>query len=287
MSTIIITGANGFIGKELIKYFYSKDNKIIAFARKKPEHIPDDVEFFNYDLSMNPPEEPFSRADFIIHAAFLPYSLKNKNSSEINLTGTKQLLQLTKKYSLKKFVYFSSFSAHQNTRSNYGISKFEIEKIFDQSVDLILKPGLVLGNGGIFNSLRKIISSSKIIPVFAGGNQKVQTICIHDLIKIIDIALEKNITGIFPVANENILTMKEINLAIAKQAGKNIKLMSIPYAIGFIILSIAGFFKINLPISKENLLGLKYGITYDTKYIKKVFNIDLLSFEKCIKEIRF
>ncbi len=285
MATIIITGANGFIGNELVNYFHSKGNKVMAFARQKHEEMPDGVEFFNYDLSQPPPEEPFMHADYVIHTAFQIFSTKTKNASSINLKGTQQLLELSEKYNIKKFVYFSSFSAHEGAHSQYGLSKLEIEKTIDITKHIVLKPGLVLGKGGLFNAIRNLISGSSIIPVFAGGKQKVQTVYINDLMRLIEIAFEKNISGTFPLGEKKPLTMKELNKAIAGMSGKKIKFISIPYSIGFLILSVANFLHIKLPISKENIRGLKYGITYDTSVIKDIFGFELRNYDQSLKEL--
>lgn len=286
MSTIIITGANGFIGSELVNYFHKKGDKVITFSRKKSNKFPEDVEFCEYDLLQAPNEEPFSRADYIIHTAFQIYSNEVKNSSEINFAGTKRLLELSEKYGLKKFVYFSTFSAHAGARSQYGLSKLEIEKLFDPARHLVLKPGLVLGNGGLFFALRNLIASKKIIPVFAGGQQPVQTIDVADIVKIIDIAFTKNISGIFPLGHPQVLSMKDINIAIAGMSGKKIKFFSIPYALGFFMLSIADLLHIKLPISKENLRGLKYGISYDTSTLKDIFNFELRNCSQSFESLK-
>jgi nucleoside-diphosphate-sugar epimerase len=283
MATIIITGANGFIGSELLKYLHSAGNKIIALARTKPFECPSDVDFQEYNLLSEVSDEPFKTADFIIHTAYQKYTAECINASEINLKGTQKLLEMSRRHGLKKFVYLSSFSAHSKALSEYGKSKFKIENIFDPAIDLVLKPGLVLGNGGLFLQMMNILKTRKVIPVFSGGKQLVQTIYIYDLISCIENGLNLNVSGVFPLAEKVPITMKELNQAIAEVLGKKIKICSIHYRLVFLAVSLAELFKMKIPVSRENLLGLRHGITYDTSGVEKVFHIPIRPCKESLK----
>lgn len=69
---------------------------------------------------------------------------QNKNADKINIDGTKKLVEFCRKKNIKP-LFFSSFSAHKEAISHYGKTKLELEKLFDISKDVILKPGFVLG----------------------------------------------------------------------------------------------------------------------------------------------
>lgn len=286
MTTIIITGANGFIGNELLRHLHSTGNKMYAFARAKPSECSEDIEFCEYSLESDIPEEPFKTADFIIHTACQKYSAASVKASEVILKGTQKLLEMSRRYGLKKFVFLSDFSAHSKALSEYGKSKFKIEKIFDPAVDLTLKPGLVLGNGGLFFQMMNSIKSRKVIPVFSGGKQLVQTIYIHDLVACIENGLNANVCGAFPLAEKIPVTFKVLNLAIAEVLGKKIKIRSIHYRLIFLVVSLAEVFNIKIPVSRENLLGLRHGITYDTTGVEEIFQVQIKSFKESLKLLR-
>jgi nucleoside-diphosphate-sugar epimerase len=284
---IIITGANGFIGAELVNYFTERQYKVFAFCRKKPVKLPVGAEFVEYDIASEKiNEEVFSKANVIIHCAYVKYSNERNNADKINIDGTRRLLDLSRKFNFKKFVLLSSFSAHSDAISHYGKTKLQIEKIFDVEKDLILKSGLVLGNGGLFNSIREIILKNKFIPLIGGGRQLVQTIYVNELGSIIQKGIEENIKGVYAIAEPEAITMKMLYTAISCKAGRKSNIfIPLPYWFAELIILFAWIFHLKMPVSKENILGLKRSREYDITNAIKTFDIKFLNYKETIKII--
>ena len=222
--TIIITGASGFIGSNLINHFVEQGYAVYAFARNIPANLSLKAKFVYYNLEDNSiNEEAFMNSSYIIHCAYLKYSDKHFNSDEINIEGTKRLLELSRKYNLNKFIFLSSFSAHSEAFSHYGNVKLKLEKLFDENSDLILKPGLVLGNGGLFKSISDIILNNKIVPIIGDGKQPVQTIHVKDLANIIQVGIERSISGTYYLAESSAVKMNAIDHPFGSGRGKKKK----------------------------------------------------------------
>jgi nucleoside-diphosphate-sugar epimerase len=75
--------------------------------------------------------------------------------------------------------------------SEYGKTKLAIEKMLDPRKDLILKPGLVLGHGGLFGSILRMIRSLPILPLVDGGSQPLQAVDIEDLAKCVEVGIHQ------------------------------------------------------------------------------------------------
>jgi nucleoside-diphosphate-sugar epimerase len=282
-STILITGANGFIGGELVKFFSGKGVKVFALARNNPQGLPSNAEYVKFDLKEKfSNEKIFENADQLIHCAYAKYSDKQKDSDKINIDGTKQLLELSRKHKLKKIIFLSTLSAHPDARSHYGKTKLFMESLFDSNKDLVLKPGLVLGNGGLYRTIEKIISKSKFIPMIGNGKQPVQPISINDLAELIKLGIEKNISGVFPAAGAAPITMKELYKIISMKSGKKNIFIPMPYWCAEFMVILAFIFHIKLPISKENIIGLKHNKTYDTSVTQEKFGIRFKNFRESI-----
>ncbi|KAF0249176.1 MAG: NAD-dependent epimerase/dehydratase, partial [bacterium] len=109
---VIITGANGFIGSNLVKHFYEKGWRVLALVHNLPTLKLTGVEYHKYDLSTSIDETIFDKADYLIHCAYIKYDSKASiDSNQININGTKQLISLSKKYRLKHNIFLSSMSA--------------------------------------------------------------------------------------------------------------------------------------------------------------------------------
>jgi len=284
--TIIITGSSGFIGGELVTHFLAKKYKVFSLSRSEPVHIDEGSVFFKYNLTDDKIDDKiFSKADVIIHCAYSQYSDSNIDADEINYEGTKRLLALSRKYSCKKFIFLSSFSAHNDAVSHYGRSKLKTEMLFDSEKDLIIKPGLVLGDGGLFKSLKKIILKNKFIPLIGGGMQSLQTVNISQLIEVIETGIKNNISGNYTLAEQNPVSALEFYKAISKGLDKKSVFIPFPYGLAICLVSFLKFLKIKSPITKENILGLNQSKFYDISKTIQVFGITPISYKESLKKL--
>lgn len=253
---IIITGANGFIGRYLVEYFHNKDYRVIALIHAAYKAALSGVEYRQFDMDSFAGDIIPKEADAVIHTAYIPYK-KDNNSDLRNLKGTQRLLEIARKKKVKKFVYLSSFSAMDSAISHYGKNKFEIENIFDKNNDLVLRPGLVIGNGGLYNNIKQLIKTSSIIPLIGGGNQPLQTININLLAEIIEGGIENNTAGFYNIAEGKAFPMKDFYRQIAKENNRRIKFVPLPYSMATLLIKTMELFLKQPPITMENLNGLK------------------------------
>src|SRR4051794_24178922 len=118
---IIITGANGFIGSELVNRLSSAGWKVKAFVHSQPSVKIPGVEYIGFDLEKENREPDFNDAELLVHCAYIRYD-QNKNADEINIAGTKRLIAICRKKNIKP-IFISSFSAHPGAQSHYGKNK--------------------------------------------------------------------------------------------------------------------------------------------------------------------
>ena len=140
---ILITGSNGFICKELKSYLLNKNYKVNTTNRI-------DKSYFFFDLEdQSNFEINLPKFDILIHLAYFrdpSYQVEKK----YNLNGAKKIFSIAKKYNAK-IIYFSSQSADKNSFSNYGKTKYEIEKIAEEFNAHTIRPGLIYNLKSIHN----------------------------------------------------------------------------------------------------------------------------------------
>lgn len=252
---IAITGSNGFIGNELVSYFLLKGDEVLLLQRSKPEQLPTNAFYQMFDLNKTGTEPVLDGVDALIHTAYMSFTPSN-NASNINIEGTLKLYG----HCLSKgvqFIFLSSMSAHANALSEYGRHKYELEQRLDSNKYLILKLGLVIGNGGLFS---RIYDSFKKMPfsiLVKGGMQPVQPIYIGDVVQVIAKSINEKRTGKYTLAVNRVYTMKELFTAIAAKAGKRPLFISVPYWLVSFGIGLVELLHLSFPVSKENLLGLK------------------------------
>jgi nucleoside-diphosphate-sugar epimerase len=281
--SIIITGANGFIGEQLVNYFSAKVWLVKAFVHAMPTNKIEGVEYVIYNLEYVPNENIFNSVNYLVHAAYLKAD-KNKNAEATNIEGTKRLLDICRKHNVK-FLFISSFSAHKEAESQYGKIKLASEKLFDVSKDVILKPGFVLGKKGLSGQLIERIQSSRFFPLFGGGLQPIQTIAMDDFCLIVDKVFSNNISGLYHVAEPDAISMKVFYEEIALQSNKTIKFVSFPTSLLLIICKVFESVGIKLPVSSENVKGLKHLTKFDTKEDLNKIGIRLKNYKESLQFI--
>ncbi|MCC7302274.1 MAG: NAD-dependent epimerase/dehydratase family protein [Bacteroidia bacterium] len=272
MPSIAITGANGFIGSHLVSHFVRRGWRVIALVHHMPENWIREVLYVHYELEKGPDAGAFHNTDYVVHAAYVKQH-NHPDSFRINLEGTKKVLELAREKQVKRTVFISSIAARSNAESAYGQQMFELQQMFSRPAELSIRPGLVIGDGGLFRSIYRYISTRKFIPMVAGGHQPMHTIGVWDLALVIDKAIEAELSGTINIAEEEAVEMKTLYKEVAMTSGNRPVFVSMPYWLAFFILWIGSWTGIAMPVSKENLLALKRARREDVK--KDVARLDI------------
>ena len=283
---IIITGANGFIGSELAAHFAGKGWTVFALIHNMPAKNIQNVIYIKYDLADPVEEYCFEEANYLIHFAYVKHD-KKKNAGQLNIDGTIRLLNAGRKHQLQKIIFLSSMSAREDAKSHYGIQKFKLEKLFNTGNDCIIRPGLVIGNGGLLKNMVDFIKKYKIAPLINGGRQPVQTLFIGDLVKAVNHIFLKDLTGKFIVAEKNAVSYREFYTALFAKLGMKSKFLPVSYALLMAVLNVSDRFGIRLPVSKENLLGLKNLSEADVANDLNTLEINPLNYLESIQKTDF
>ncbi len=282
--TVAITGANGFIGSYLVDYFLTRDWQVRALVRTPRLEPRPDLSVELFDLASPNYFPDLAGCDALIHCAYVKKQSDN-HAGNINLDSTRYLYELAKGAGVKKFIFFSSLSAHEHAVSEYGKTKLAIEKILDPRNDLILKPGLVLGHGGLFGSILRMIRSLPILPLVDGGSQPLQAVDIEDLAKCVEVGIHKDISGIHTLIADNDFTLHDMAELIRKRLNRRMLFLSLPYGLVNFGFTLTEALHIRLPVSKENLLGLKQNIRWEPGDVLRVFGVQPKSYVETIERL--
>lgn len=277
--TIAITGANGFIGKAFVKALVEKNYQIKALVRTIPSCKSEGVSYYLYSLEDDLDKKLFEDVDIFIHLAF-QFEKQERNGMDVNIFAAENL----KRLNLTQYVFISSFAAaYPVSDSYYGKCKLAVEAFFKD--DLIIRPALVLGAGGLFGRIQTQLSKTKFVPLLNGGKQIIQTILLEDLVESSICLLENQAKGIFHLAHAEKVFYKDFILKIAKKL--QVKLFFLPIPV-FLMKIILAFFELfpKPPINKDNLTGLLTSKYIDTTSEQKMMPQKWHSFEESLERIK-
>lgn len=258
---VLLTGADGFLGRHLTRTFLARGWQVDGLVRdpqRKPPPIAAGVRYFHYAFPADIDSAAFSEpVDVLVHGAF------NMKASPAEYSVNREGAQFLQRQKHGRFVFISSMSAHAEAESLYGREKLFIEGTLDASRDLAIRPGFIIGDGGVFLSLARSIKSLPVIPLFYGGWQPIQTVHVDDLSAAIASGIERGTTGAVSYGEQKPVLLRDFYKAIAKGLGVSRLLLPMPGGLTCAGLRIAESLGVRLPMTSQNLLGLKHLIKVD------------------------
>jgi nucleoside-diphosphate-sugar epimerase len=284
--TVAITGANGFLGTELVKYFSKKGWLVVALGRHAPKITSKNISFVEYDLSGKIPDAALKNVDFLVHAAYIKQDRSHPDAFKTNVEAAKTLIQSARKHKVKKCLFMSSMSAHDEAISAYGRQKLAIEKIFSGKDCVSIRSGLIVGNGGLVKQMVGFMRSKHMVPLIGGGNQPLQIIAIADLVLVIDKLLTSSLSGIFTVATPHVYTYKELYKTISRQLNIKVLFIPVPFFILLNALRVINLLPIPIAVNPDNALGLKQLRSAETAKDLKKIGVKLHSLEEALKQAK-
>lgn len=285
--TVLITGANGFLGTALTEYFVQKGWRVIGLIHGEAKSSSSKVSYHEYSLTDQVSADLFKGVDYFVHTAYVKQDVDNPNAMDLNVFAAKQLLAASSRAGVKRRIFISSMSAHSGAISVYGKQKLAIEKLFNSKSDVNIRSGLILGNGGLFKQMADHIKTKRIVPLIDGGKQPLQFIGINDLVKVIDTFLGNKLNGTFTVAHPKSLTNKEFYQLVAAKLGVKAIYVPVPFGLLRFVLKTASKLHLPLGVNEENLLGLIALRSADTTVNLKKLGVELQPVEDVIAQIEF
>lgn len=282
--TVAITGANGFLGGRLAAHFQQQGWQVVALVRRPDEGQDSGVRYAAYDLTKPVDDSMLKGVDLLVHTAYVKQGKDYPKAMNVNVTAAKRLLTASRKNKVKKNVFISSMSAHDAAESVYGRQKLAIEKLFAGKQDVVLRCGLIIGNGGIVKQMVDFMRTKHAVPLVGGGGQPLQTIAVYDLARIIEKLYTDNIHGLFTVATPKVLTYREFYQIVSRSLQLKVLFIPIPYSVLVGMIKMIRALHLPLAVSEENVLGLKHLIAVDTTSDLKKIDVELDSLETALQK---
>lgn len=282
---IAITGASGFLGMQLVDHFTGKGWQVIALVRGAHRDKRTGVKFVEYDLGKPVDAAALRGVDYLVHTAYIKADRRHPDAMALNVQGAERILAASRKHRVKKNVFISSMSAYDEAESTYGLQKLAIEKLFNTPHDVSLRPGLVIGNGGIVKNMADFMKTKHVVPLVQGGKQPLQIIGVQDLAVAIERAITRDLRGTLTVANPHVYTYKQFYQMLARELNIKVLFVRAPYWLIMGGLKLVDLLPLKIDIGADNLRGLKKLRSVDTTTDIKKLGIKPQSLEDCVQDL--
>lgn len=264
MSSILVTGANGFVGRRLIDRLFDLGHCLSGVVRETKSI---EANSKNNDAPLKPIGEINGNTDWVdllsnqevvIHTAARTHVMNDTSSNplaayrEVNVAGTLNLAQQSVNAGVRRFVFISSVKVNGERTDQgcafmaddvpapedaYGISKHEAELgLLNLSQDsgmevVIIRPPLVYGPGvkGNFASMIRLVERGVPLP-FGLIHNKRSLVALDNLVDLIITCVKhpNAANQIFLASDGSDLSTTELLRGVAKAMGKTSRLIPVP-----------------------------------------------------------
>ena len=294
---ILITGATGFIGKNLVEGLFNKGgHTLFCFVRnpQKAEALePYGVRFIYGDITDKASLDKLLnyKIDAIFHDAAY---VENKNPNLLhrtNVLGSENICELALSLGVKKIIYTSSVAVVSGNfqvplvedlpfkaTNIYGESKIEAEKVIleyrEKGLNIVIvRPSMVYGEDEP-HMLKVLLCITKyrLFPLIDKGKAKFHLGYVKNVVEAMIFLLDKKgaLEGSFFVGDEEVLTVREVFDTLAEALGVK-PLPNLPVWLKPIVISLPsigrkiGFFAKDRIYSLERIKSLGFKAPFRTK----------------------
>jgi len=231
MRTLLVIGASGFIGGRLTNALLAEGYTIRCLARD-PARFQDlataGCEIVQGDIA---DRASVQRAMDSVHAVYIaihtlspqPASAAGQRFMAVELNGLQNIVTACHAHGVRRLIYVTSLGTAADAPSEWLRERWRAEQfLLTSGLDVtVIRPGMIVGAGGRgFEMLAG--QAKKSAAIFLGGEQKMRTIAVDDLIYYLVSVLNdpRAYQQCYDVGNDDVLTNRQMIDAGAEILGR-------------------------------------------------------------------
>ena len=146
-TNVAVTGASGFVGKNVRKFLYKNKVNVLGISRKNFVKYPTETKIQAKNLLEQQLQKKLKNYDALVHLIGIGIESSGSTFEEINVNLTKNAIKLCKKSGIKKIIYISGLGVSRDSTSSYFASKYKAEQeIISSGLDYtIFRASYIIG----------------------------------------------------------------------------------------------------------------------------------------------
>ncbi len=304
MATILVTGANGFVGSHMVPALVDAGHRVLALVRDDGGEVallgrltPEQrtgVEIRRGEVT-RPDSLPaaLAGADAVLHLAAIPRDWDGGQTLRlVNTEGTRSVLRAATDAGVRRFVHLGGLGVADEPDLHFGSSKARgMALVRDSGLDwTILAPSLLFGpRDGFFNILADLVRMSPgIVPITGKGDARFQPLAIEDLARIVVASFSDagTIGQEYELGGPRYWTYREIVQEVLRAMGKRRLLVPMPVAVIRLVAGLAEAVRLPFPVATDQLRQLRLDNTGPLDGVRRGFGFDPRPMEGGLTHLR-
>ena len=249
---ITVFGGSGFVGRHVVETLTKRGYRVrIAVRRPEVAYYMLQIGEVGQTQMMKTNvrnRESVGRALIDADAAvFLPgllYSQGKNNYKNVQVEGAKNVAELAASAGIP-LIHMSALNADINSNLSYPKTKALGEQAVQKAHKgaIIMRPSVIFGQeDSFFNKLADMSRFTWMLPMFGGGETKLQPVYVGDIANFVVAAIEGHIPAgkIYELGGKEVITYRHAIEEMLKVIMRKKALVSVPFGIGSLIGGIFG-----------------------------------------------
>ena len=253
---VLVTGGTGFTGKALVRRLINEGHEVVVLDYKEglatDELRETGAEVVIGNVTDRDVVEKCMQGIDVVHhlaAAFRELNVTNSYYDEVNVDGTRNVLEAAEKQNVSKFIYCSTCGVHgnienppanedapKNAADYYQQTKYAAEPVVKEFADrgmktVITRPAAIYGPGDPerFFMIFKRVNKGKF-PMFGNGKTHYHPVYVENLVDAHMLVMEPGIGdgGTYLIADDEYVEIENLVQRIGKALNVDVKIQHFP-----------------------------------------------------------
>lgn len=263
MSTILVTGANGFVGRHLVQRLAGGGFAVRAMVRDRARLLaPPSVEVVEGDVTR--PQSltaVVEGVDIVIHSVAITGEQKEPYRGaydRVNRVGTENLAAAARAAGVKRLISLSGLGNHPDKAGTYMATRWGMDEAVRNSgiPYFLVQPSVQFGDGSVFvSALVNLARQSPVMPLIGGGSLRFQPIWVEDVVTcIIQGITEDRLLGrAIEIGGSEFVTFREVIEVIVAALGKKRTMVTLPVPVARLQARLLGAIMSHPPLTSAAL----------------------------------
>lgn len=291
---ILITGANGFIGRHLAYALQNNGHHVVVCIHKKNHITNFNSNFriiicdYNRDNTLKKWLNRLANIDVVINSVGIFKETVTQKFEQLHHKTPITLFKASDIIGVRKIINISALGADESAFSKFHLSKKAADD-FLKKLKLnwiVIKPSIVYGPGARSMDLFKMMAALPITPLLDSGNQKIQAIHIDDFCKAVNYLVTNEELKHLEIAfvGAEAITMKNSFIVLKQWLNmESHRFVKIRYSVMLLLSKFSE--KVNhIPITVESIKMLRHGNTADVTPFIYYFGFKPLDFASSLNK---
>ncbi|MBA3779473.1 MAG: NAD(P)H-binding protein [Chloroflexi bacterium] len=298
MSTVLVTGASGFVGSHVLPVLLEAGHTVRGLVtderaeadvrRRLPPRHRAALEFARGDVTERASlMGPLAGIDAVVHLVAIPRDFSGgRDMARVNTQGTVNVIEAMKAAGVRRLIHLGGMGHREDPKLQFSSSKVRaIQAVEGSGLDwTILDPSIMWGDrDGFFNILAELARrlpllrfNPGIMPVPGLGRARFQPISVDDVARVVGLCLADTSTigRRFELGGPRYWTYREITAEVSRAMGVRRLIMPVPIPVIALVAAIYERLRVTFPTASDQLRQLAVDNKGSLTAVKDAFGFE-------------